>query len=43
LADLLDRAEADVLAYLPFPAVHWRQIWSNNPLEMASSQPTIAA
>ena len=43
LADLLDGAEADVLAYLAFPAGHWRQIWSNNPLEMASSQLTIAA
>jgi transposase-like protein len=33
LAALLDGAEADVLAYLAFPAEHWRQIWSNNPLE----------
>ncbi|HEU5422537.1 MAG TPA: IS256 family transposase [Nitrolancea sp.] len=33
LGDLLDAAEADVLAYLAFPAAHWRQIWSNNPLE----------
>jgi putative transposase len=33
LADLLDDAEADVLAYLGFPHEHWRQIWSNNPLE----------
>jgi transposase-like protein len=33
LADLLDDAEADVLAYLAFPHEHWRQIWSNNPLE----------
>jgi len=33
LADLLDSAEADVLAYLAFPPDHWRQIWSNNPLE----------
>jgi putative transposase len=33
LAHLLDDAEADVLAYLGFPAEHWRQIWSNNPLE----------
>ena len=32
-AALLDAAEADVLAYLAFPAEHWRQIWSNNPLE----------
>jgi transposase-like protein len=43
LAALLDDVEADVLAYLPFPPDHWRQIWSTNPLEMASSQPTIAA
>lgn len=33
LAELLDDAEADVLAYLGFPPEHWRQIWSNNPLE----------
>lgn len=33
LADLLDAAEDDVLAYLGFPQEHWRQIWSNNPLE----------
>jgi len=33
LAELLDAAEADVLAYLDFPREHWRQIWSNNPLE----------
>ena len=23
----------EVLAYLAFPPEHWRQIWSNNPLE----------
>lgn len=33
LAALMDSAEADVLAYLAFPPEHWRQIWSNNPLE----------
>jgi putative transposase len=33
LAERMDDAEADVLAYLAFPAEHWRQIWSNNPLE----------
>jgi transposase-like protein len=33
LADLLDGAEPDVLAYLAFPHEHWHQIWSNNPLE----------
>ena len=32
-AALMDAAEADVLAYLAFPREHWRQIWSNNPLE----------
>jgi transposase-like protein len=33
LAALLVDAETEVLAYLAFPAEHWRQIWSNNPLE----------
>jgi transposase-like protein len=33
LAQLLDEAEPDVLAYLAFPPEHWRQAWSNNPLE----------
>jgi putative transposase len=33
LAHLLDEAESDVLAYLAFPPEHWRQVWSNNPLE----------
>jgi len=33
LAALMDDAEDDVLAYLAFPLAHWRQIWSNNPLE----------
>lgn len=33
LAQLLDDAAPDILAYLAFPAEHWRQIWSNNPLE----------
>ena len=30
---MMDEAEADVLAYLAFPQEHWRQVWSNNPLE----------
>ena len=38
LADLLDAAEADVLAYLAFPREHWRQIWSNNPLERLNKE-----
>jgi transposase-like protein len=32
-AALLDEAEEEVLAYTAFPREHWRQIWSNNPLE----------
>jgi putative transposase len=38
LAALLDEAEADVLAYLTFPPEHWRQIWSNNPLERLNKE-----
>ncbi len=33
LAVLMDDAEDDVWADLAFPREHWRQIWSNNPLE----------
>ena len=38
LAEMLDAAEADVLAYLAFPSGHWRQIWSNNPLERLNKE-----
>ena len=38
LAILMDEAEADVLAYLAFPATHWRQIWSTNPLERLNKE-----
>jgi putative transposase len=38
LADLLDEAEEEVLAYLMFPSEHWRQIWSNNPLERLNKE-----
>ena len=38
LATLLDEAEPDVLAYLAFPPAHWRQIWSNNPLERLNKE-----
>lgn len=31
--DILEQAETDVLAYMAFPAEHWRQIHSTNPLE----------
>ena len=33
VAELMDQSREDVLAYLAFPHAHWRQIWSNNPLE----------
>jgi transposase-like protein len=33
LAELMLRAENDVLAYKTFPQAHWRQIHSTNPLE----------
>jgi transposase-like protein len=32
-AALLDEAGPDLLAFTAFPKEHWRQIWSNNPLE----------
>jgi transposase-like protein len=38
LATLLDEAEPDVLAYLTFPAAHWRQLWSTNPLERLNKE-----
>lgn len=38
LAELLDAAEADVLAYLSFPPAHWRQVWSTNPLERLNKE-----
>ncbi len=38
LAELMDGAEEDVLAYLSFPPEHWRQIWSNNPLERLNKE-----
>jgi len=41
VAQLLDEAEDEVLTYLSFPPEHWRQIWSNNPQEMAWTQYTI--
>jgi putative transposase len=33
VADHLDQARADVLAFTSFPREVWRQIWSNNPNE----------
>src|SRR5205823_176967 len=33
VAEHLDQARADVLAFTAFPKEIWRQIWSNNPNE----------
>jgi len=33
VADMLDRAAAEITAFASFPQGHWRQIWSNNPQE----------
>lgn len=33
VADHLETARADILAFTPFPKEIWRQIWSNNPNE----------
>jgi transposase-like protein len=38
LAALMDTSEADVLAYTAFPREHWRQVWSNNPLERLNKE-----
>jgi transposase-like protein len=38
LAEMLDAAESDVLAYANFPAAHWHQVWSNNPLERLNKE-----
>jgi putative transposase len=38
VAQLMDAAEDEVLAYLSFPHEHWHQIWSNNPLERLNKE-----
>ena len=38
LADLMDSAESDVLAFMGFPREHWRQIASTNPLERVNKE-----
>jgi len=32
-AELLEGAREEILAFTSFPRSHWKQIWSNNPLE----------
>ena len=38
IAALMDDAKTDVLAFTAFPREHWRQIWSNNPLERLNKE-----
>jgi putative transposase len=37
-AALMGRAKEEVLAFRTFPQVHWRQIWSTNPLERLNKE-----
>lgn len=37
-AELLEEMAEDLLAYMAFPAEHWRQIHSNNPLERQNKE-----
>jgi putative transposase len=38
VADMLDDAKEDLLAFTGFPLKHWRQIWSTNPLERVNKE-----
>ena len=38
VAQMMDEAEDEVLAYLSFPHEHWHQVWSNNPLERLNKE-----
>ncbi|MDO9714804.1 transposase, partial [Paracraurococcus lichenis] len=38
LAELMDEARDDVLAYMTFPKEHWAQIASTNPLERLNGE-----
>jgi putative transposase len=38
VADMLADARADLLAFASFPIVHWKKIWSTNPLERLNKE-----
>lgn len=38
VADMLEDAKDDLLAFCGFPQEHWRQIWSTNPLERVNTK-----
>lgn len=38
LAELMDEAEHDVLAFMAFPKEHWSQIASTHPLERVNKE-----
>jgi putative transposase len=38
VADMLDDARDDLLAFTEFPPGHWQQIWSTNPLERLNKE-----
>lgn len=38
IAEMLEDARNDLLAFAEFPYPHWRQIWSTNPLERVNKE-----
>ena len=38
LANLMDSAEQDVLAYMTFPKPHWAKLHSTNPIERLNGE-----
>ena len=38
VAAMLHNAREDVLAFAGFPAKHWRQVWSTNPMERVNKE-----
>jgi putative transposase len=37
-SELLASAREDILAFTAFPQAHWKQVWSNNPLERLNKE-----